>query len=221
MFDAGMGRELCNNRTPFAFIPVSMSRSFVAKKPKLRLDDEVRFLSTWLQSPLKTGALSPSSPALAKAMAAEIDPDIPGPVVEIGPGTGPVTEAILARGIARERLVLVEFNREFCALLRRRFPGVTVIQGDGYALAETLGDAVGEPLAAVVSSLPLMTRPMPVRLRTLVGGLRLLRQGAPFVQFTYAMTAPIPPRPTRYSITASPRIWMNLPPARVWVYRAS
>ncbi len=198
-----------------------MSRSFVAKKPKLRLDDEVRFLSTWLQSPIKTGALSPSSPALAKAMAAEIDPSVPGPVVEIGPGTGPVTEAILARGITPQRLVLVEFNREFCALLRKRFPGVTVIEGDGYALADTLGDTAGQPLAAVISSLPLMTRPMPVRLRTLVAALRLLRRGAPFVQFTYAMTAPIPPRPSRFTITASPRIWMNLPPARVWVYRAA
>ena len=198
-----------------------MSRSFVAKKPKLRLDDEVRFLSTWLQSPIKTGALSPSSPALAKAMAAEIDPSVPGPVVEIGPGTGPVTEAILARGITPQRLVLVEFNREFCALLRKRFPGVTVIEGDGYALADTLGDTAGKPLAAVISSLPLMTRPMPVRLRTLVAALRLLHHGAPFVQFTYAMTAPIPPRPSRFTITASPRIWMNLPPARVWVYRAA
>jgi phosphatidylethanolamine/phosphatidyl-N-methylethanolamine N-methyltransferase len=198
-----------------------MSRSFAAKKPKLRLDDEVRFLSSWLQSPLKTGALSPSSPALARAMAAEIDPAAPGPVVELGPGTGPVTEAILARGIARERLVLVEFNREFCALLRRRFPGVTVIEGDGYALADTLSAAVDQPLAAILSSLPLMTRPMPVRLRTLVAALRLLRRGAPFVQFTYAMTAPIPPRPSRYTLTASPRIWMNLPPARVWVYRAA
>jgi phosphatidylethanolamine/phosphatidyl-N-methylethanolamine N-methyltransferase len=198
-----------------------MSRTFVAKKPKLRLDDEVRFLSSWLQSPLKTGAVSPSSPALAKAMAAEIDLSVPGPVVELGPGTGPVTEAILARGIMPQRLVLVEFNREFCTLLRKRFPGVTVIEGDGYALADTLGDITGKPLAAVVSSLPLMTRPMPVRLRALVSALRLLRHGAPFVQFTYAMTAPIPPRPSRYTITASPRIWMNLPPARVWVYRAA
>jgi len=198
-----------------------MSRSFAVKKPKLRLDDEVRFLSSWIQSPLKTGAVSPSSPALARAMAAEIDPGVPGPIVEIGPGTGPVTEAILARGVARERLVLVEFNREFCTLLRRRFPGVTVIEGDGYALADTLGKIVREPLAAVVSSLPLMTRPMPVRLRTLVAALRLLRRGAPFVQFTYAMTAPIPPRPSRYTLAASPRIWMNLPPARVWVYRAA
>jgi len=197
-----------------------MSRSFVAKKPKLRLDDEVRFLSSWIQSPLKTGAVSPSSPALAKAMAAEIDPELTGPVIEIGPGTGPVTAAILARGISPQRLVLVEYNAEFCVLLRKRFPGVTVIQGDGYALAETLGQVM-EPLSAIVSSLPLMTRPMPVRLRALMSALRLLRRGAPFVQFTYAMTAPIPPRPGRYTLTASPRIWLNLPPARVWTYRAA
>src|SRR6202171_1353100 len=97
-----------------------MSRSFVAKKPQLRLDDEVRFLSPGLQSPLKTGALPPSGPALAKAMAAEIDPSVPGPVVELGPGTGPVTEAILARGIAPQRLILVEVQRGFCTLLRQR-----------------------------------------------------------------------------------------------------
>lgn len=198
-----------------------MSRSFAEKKPKLRLDDEVRFLSSWLQSPLKTGAVSPSSPALAKAMAAEIDLDVPGPVVELGPGTGPVTEAILARGVAPERLIAVEFNPGFCRLVKKRFPGVQVVQGDGYALSETLGEIALGPLAAIVSSLPLMTRPMPVRLRTLAGALRLLKPGAPFIQFTYAMTAPIPPRPNRYTVTASPRIWLNLPPARVWVYRAA
>jgi phosphatidylethanolamine/phosphatidyl-N-methylethanolamine N-methyltransferase len=118
-------------------------------------------------------------------------------------------------------LILLLRGQWSSSLLRKRFPGVTVIEGDGYALPETLAEAVGHPLAAVVSSLPLMTRPMPVRLRTLVSALRLLRRGAPFVQFTYAMVAPIPPRPNRYTLTASPRIWMNLPPARVWVYRAA
>src|ERR1700682_2858314 len=100
-----------------------MSRSFVAKKPKLRLDDEVRFLSTWLQSPLKTGALSPSGAALPKARAAEIDPSVPGPVVELGPGTGPVTEAILARGIMPQRLFVRWFNRGIFTLLRTTVSG--------------------------------------------------------------------------------------------------
>jgi phosphatidylethanolamine/phosphatidyl-N-methylethanolamine N-methyltransferase len=197
-----------------------MQRALAKMQPKLRLDDEVRFIASWLQHPLKVGAVSPSGRALARAVAAEIDPSIPGAVVELGPGTGPVTEALVERGIAPERLVLVEYDPEFCALLRRRYPGATVIEGDAYALADTLSGIIKEPLAAIASCLPLMTRPLSVRVRLLNAAIRMLRPGAPFVQFTYAMTAPIPSRKRRYRITSSPRIWKNLPPARVWVYRA-
>ena len=196
-----------------------MQRTLAKIQPKLRLvDDEVRFIASWLQNPLKVGAVSPSGRALASAIAAEVDPAAPGPVVELGPGTGPVTEALVARGIAPERLVLVEYDPEFCTLLRRRFPGATVVQGDAYTLAVTLAGVVKEPLSAVVSCLPLMTRPLSVRMRLLAAAMRMLRPGAPYVQFTYAMTAPIPSR--RYRITSSPRIWKNIPPARVWIYRA-
>ncbi len=195
-----------------------MQRALAKKQPKLRLDDEVRFIATWLQSPLKTGAISPSGRLLARAVAAEVDPSAPGMVVELGPGTGPVTEALVARGIAPERLILVEYDPEFCALLRRRFPGAKVIQGDAYSLGKTLTNIVQEPLCAVVSSLPLMTRPLFTRLRLLKTALGMLRKDGPFVQFTYAMTAPIPSR--RYRMSASPRVWLNIPPARVWVYRA-
>ena len=198
----------------------SPQRALAKKQQKLRLDDEVRFIASWIQHPLKVGAVSPSSRALARALAAEVDPSVPGPVVELGPGTGPVTEALVARGVAPERLVLVEYDPEFCTLLRRRFPGATVIEGDAYALADTLSGIVKEPAAAIVSSLPLMTRPLTVRVRLLNAAMRLLRRGAPYVQFTYAMTAPIPSRQRRYRVSASPRIWLNLPPARVWVYRA-
>jgi phosphatidylethanolamine/phosphatidyl-N-methylethanolamine N-methyltransferase len=198
----------------------SPQRALAKKQQKLRLDDEVRFIASWIQHPLKVGAVSPSSRALARALAAEVDPSVPGPVVELGPGTGPVTEALVARGVAPERLVLVEYDPEFCTLLRRRFPGAIVIEGDAYALADTLSGIVKEPAAAIVSSLPLMTRPLTVRVRLLNAAMRLLRRGAPYVQFTYAMTAPSPSRQRRYRVSASPRIWLNLPPARVWVYRA-
>jgi phosphatidylethanolamine/phosphatidyl-N-methylethanolamine N-methyltransferase len=197
-----------------------MQRTLAKMQPKLRLDDEVRFIASWLQHPLKMGAVSPSGRALARAVAAEIDPSIPGPIVELGPGTGPVTEALVERGIAPERLVLVEYDPEFCALLRRRYPAATVIQGDAYTLGDTLSGIIKEPLAAIASCLPLMTRPLSVRVRLLNAAIRMLQPGAPFVQFTYAMTAPIPSRKRRYRITSSPRIWKNLPPARVWVYRA-
>jgi phosphatidylethanolamine/phosphatidyl-N-methylethanolamine N-methyltransferase len=197
-----------------------MQRALARMQPKLRLDDEVRFIASWIQHPLKVGAVSPSGRALARAIAAEIDPACPGPVVELGPGTGPVTEALVERGIAPDRLILVEYDPEFCTLLRRRFPQATVVEGDAYTLADTLADVAKEPLAAVVSCLPLMTRPLNVRVRLLNAAMRLLQPGAPYVQFTYAMTAPIPSRHRRYRVTSSPRIWKNLPPARVWVYRA-
>lgn len=87
-----------------------------------RLHDEARFLRSWLDNPANAGAIAPSSPALARAMAGAVDPHRPGPVVELGPGTGPVTEALIERGIDEARLVLIEFDPDFVSLLRERFP---------------------------------------------------------------------------------------------------
>ncbi len=78
--------------------------------------------------------MTPSGKALARTMAAYLDPDVPGPIVELGPGTGPVTEAIVEQGIDPARLVLVEFDPTFCRLLQARFPAATVVQGDAYSL---------------------------------------------------------------------------------------
>jgi phosphatidylethanolamine/phosphatidyl-N-methylethanolamine N-methyltransferase len=189
------------------------------QKNGLRLDDEVRFIRSWLERPLSTGAVTPSSRLLARTMARYVDPDMPGPVVELGPGTGPVTEALIGEGIDPGRLVLVEFNPAFCQLLRKRFPEATVVQGDAYSLRQVLGGIIQGPAAALVSGLPLVTKPMRVRLRLLREAFELLRPGAPFVQFTYAVVPPIPRKLTGVRAEASERIWKNMPPARVWVYR--
>lgn len=185
----------------------------------IRLDDEVRFIRSWLEKPLAIGAVAPSSRMLARRMARYVDPKTDGPVIELGPGTGPVTEALVARGIAPERLVLVEFNPHFCALLRDRYPDATVVQGDAFQLGWLVRDLMRNPAAAVVSGLPLVIKPMRMRMRLLRDALELLRPSAPFVQFTYAMAPPIPRTVSGVTTEASERIWMNLPPARVWVYR--
>ena len=196
-----------------------MSQPMATKRPRLRLSDELRFLSSWVRSPLKMGAVAPSSPALTRAMAAEVNPDLPGPIVELGPGTGVATKALIARGIKPERLVLVEFSREFCDLLRERYPGATVVRGDAYRLRETLAEIVRAPLAAIVSGLPLLTRPLPERVRLLETALGMLGSRAPFIQFSYGQKPPISARPGHYSVAGTRRIWQNFPPARVWVYR--
>jgi phosphatidylethanolamine/phosphatidyl-N-methylethanolamine N-methyltransferase len=196
----------------------SRIRRFEEKKG-IRLNDEVRFIRTWIEKPLSLGAVTPSSRALARIMAAYVDASVPGPVIELGPGTGPVTEALVAQGIDPARLVLVEFDPTFCRLLRKRYPTATVVQGDAYNLGRLLAAQMREPASAVVSGLPLFTKPLRKRLRLLYEAFDLMAPGAPFVQFTYAAYSPIPKKLDRVSAEASERVWVNIPPARVWVYR--
>ena len=196
----------------------SHSVARVAKKA-LRLDDEMQFIRSWIEKPISTGAVMPSSKALARTMARYVDPQSKGPVIELGPGTGPVTAALVEHGIDPARLVLVEFNPAFCRLLRPRYPAATVVQGDAYRLRRLLETYVREPAAAVVSGLPLVTKPLRTRLRLISDAMALLARGAPFVQFTYAVMPPIPKALAGIKAEASELIWRNLPPARVWVYR--
>jgi phosphatidylethanolamine/phosphatidyl-N-methylethanolamine N-methyltransferase len=196
-----------------------LQSSVRALKKPLRLDDEVRFLRSWIEKPLHMGAVMPSSKLLARTMAQYVDVDSKGPVIELGPGTGAITNALLEHGVDQKRLVLVEYNPGFCALLRDRYPQARVVQGDAYALRDSLGELLDAPASAVVSGLPLVTKPMLTRLKLIRDAFLALAPGAPFVQFTYSVAPPIPKSLPGVSTEASERIWMNLPPARVWVYR--
>jgi phosphatidylethanolamine/phosphatidyl-N-methylethanolamine N-methyltransferase len=196
-----------------------LQSSVRALKKPLRLDDEVRFLRSWIEKPLHMGAVMPSGRVLARTMAQYVDINSTAPVVELGPGTGAITNALIERGVDQKRLVLVEYNPGFCALLRDRYPQAKVVQGDAYALRDSLWDVLSAPAAAIVSGLPLVTKPMLTRLKLIRDAFIALAPGAPFVQFTYSVAPPIPKSLPGVSTEASERIWMNLPPARVWVYR--
>lgn len=203
-------------------------RSGRHRSPRLPLDerlaDEARFIKRWLDNPKATGAVSPSGRFLARAMASYVDPKSTGPIIELGPGTGPVTEALLERGIAQDRLVLVEYDASFCKLLARRFPKAQIVQGDAYRLAHTLGPVLRERAACVVSSLPLLTRPERGRLNLLREAFDQMEPDGSFIQFTYGLASPVPLTSRlsglRFRAEASHSVWLNLPPARVWVYRA-
>lgn len=180
------------------------------------------FLRTWLRDPLKVGAVLPSSKALARAMAEQVpdrlDPD--AVVIELGPGTGVMTQALLDRGLPAERLVLLEYSPDFCALLARRFPGATIVQGDAYHPGDAFAKALnGRPIAAVVSSLPLMARGETEREAALRNHLARMPVGAPFIQFTYSPTLPVRAERIGARVETTPWVKLNLPPARVLVYR--
>ena len=184
--------------------------------------DEVRFLKNWIDKPLMTGAVAPSSPQLAKLMASHVDPETAGMVVELGPGTGVVTRALIERGIEPRRIASIEYNPDFCTLLRQRYPGVHFVHGDAYRMRQSIADVLGDeekPLAAVVSSLPLFTRPLPERVRLLDEAFDLMPPGAPFIQFSYALVPPVPHGAGNFEFERTSWVMRNLPPARVWIYR--
>jgi phosphatidylethanolamine/phosphatidyl-N-methylethanolamine N-methyltransferase len=189
------------------------------RKKSERFGDAAQFFRTWAEKPLQLGSVTPSSRYLSRAIARHIDPRSDGPVIEIGAGTGPVTEALLHRGVAEKRLVLIEYSADFCKLLRRRFPAATVVQGDAYSLVKTLDGTVEAKAAGVVCGLPLFTKPEAMRLDLLRQAFSLMKQDAPFVQFTYAVVSPMPLRNAFFEARRSPRVWRNMPPACVWVYR--
>jgi len=193
----------------------------MAKKLLAALGDTTLFLQEWLANPQRTGAVAPSSPKLAAAMACWLPADPESYVLELGPGTGAVTEALLERGLREDRLVAIEKNSKLAQLLRHRFPSAHIITGDAWHLDELLGGC-REPIervGAVISSLPLLNFP-PAQAEALAEKIRtILEQGGKWVQFSYHLGARRPHGTSRFRRLASNIIWLNLPPARVNVYQ--
>src|SRR5215471_4735155 len=127
-------------------MPLQSSARALKKPP--RLDDEVRFLRSWIEKPLHVGAVMPSSKMLARTMAQFVEKQAAGPIIELGPGTGAITNALIERGVDPAQLVLVEYNPGFCALLRDRYPTATIVQGDAYSLRESLWERLKTPASA-------------------------------------------------------------------------
>lgn len=180
--------------------------------------DNLRFLRALITRPKNVGAVAPSSRMLARAIADEADPARPGPVLELGPGTGVITQALLERGIVPERLTAIEYDPDFAQRIAARFPGVQVIRGDAFDLPRTLGPRQSERFSAIVSGIPLLNFPVARRRAYVDALMQRLLPGAPLIQFSYGMHAPSP-APHGHSVSCTAMIWANLPPARVWVYR--
>lgn len=185
-----------------------------------RVKANTRFIKNWVDAPMTTGAIAPSGSRLAKKMASFVPLDSGLPVLEIGPGTGSVTRALLDYGVLPENLTALEYNTEFCEHIKTHFPEIRVIQGDAYSLTNTLQNAFGivPKFAAIISSLPLLTRPKEDRDRLLFESLTHLAKGAPYIQFSYGLTPPVETT-AEVSLVKSSWILRNIPPARVFVYQ--
>ncbi len=182
--------------------------------------DLSRFLFTAVFHPIQTGAVAPSSPWLGKAMASVLDPSHEGRFLELGPGTGALTSALVARGVAPARITAVEFNPFFASMIAARFPGIDIVRGDACDLAKTLGDRK-EKFAGAISGVPLLNFPMDLRQKFVAGVLDHLEPGAPFAQFSYGYLGPSVPPPAGAYVGRHAVVLRNIPPAQVWVYRTA
>lgn len=173
---------------------------------------ELPFWRAFLANPLKVASPVPSGPALGRAIADQVPPG-PGDVLELGPGSGAVTAALLERAVAPAKLTAIEWDGGFCNHLRKRFPAVNILQGDAFAFPHLVG---ARKFRAVVSGLPVVGLPEARRRDFLGTALDALEPGGVFVQFSYS---PVAPLPGGYGVTVARRIvWANLPPMHVWRY---
>ena len=184
--------------------------------------DLLLFLKAWVRSPRKVGAVIPSSPILAKAMARQVELEPGRVVVELGAGTGSVTHALIRRGIRPEDLIVIEMDPVFCSRLRQRFPQLRILNIDATRLEPVLRRHQINRVDTIVSSLPLLSLDRKTQATILRQSFHLLGAGGTFIQYTYGVGSPIRSRFCRAMGLSGQRIsqiWRNMPPATIWRYR--
>ena len=173
------------------------------------------FLRALVRDPKGVSSPTPSSPALASAIAEQIDLSRPGYVLELGAGTGAVTKALLARGLAPARLIAIEQDPGFATILRQQFPVIKFHEGDALSFEKFLPE--GAVISAVVSGIPLLNLAVETR-RSLLSRAMACQDKGIFIQLSYSWKPPI--NPILGMSLDRKIVWRNFPPACVWTYKA-
>ncbi len=208
-------RELGLSR---AFVNFGRESILTDNKPfkKYELPAWVLFARETVRNPRVMGTCWSSSPNLANAIAAFVS-DQEGIIVELGSGTGIVTEALLNNGIAAERLISIEQSPELTKHVRKRCPNVRVINGDALHLADLLGDDF-KRVTTIVSSLPFRSLPHAVEHGIIKQIDQVLPKNGLLIQFTYDLSGRAMSLPPHLKRVSHKIVWANFPPARVDVY---
>lgn len=190
----------------------------------LGLKDKMVFLKSWIRSPRAVGAIAPSSKSLARAVMRQIDPLHPGWIIELGAGTGAMTEALLEQGVSPLRLLVIERSSDLSDILKGRFPDLKIVTDDAANLKDILERYKVTEVHTIVSSLPLLSLKARVRKAVLAQIADILGTTGIFVQYSYRHTSPISrDQLKRYQLSAKRVgfIWFNIPPASVWRYQST
>jgi len=175
------------------------------------------FFRRWLANPMQMGSIVPSSPALCRRIAAQTHYGPDEIVLELGGGTGVVSQALLRAGLPADRLYIVEIVHDMAEHLRETVPGAHVIEGDARFLPDLVPTEFQGKIGTVVVGIPLLLVPV-AQQRRFVDAILAVAPGRSFILFTYWLASPIAHE--KLGLTAKREAWtaMNFPPASVWRY---
>ena len=181
--------------------------------------EELLFFRRWIANPLKVGALLPSSPALARLVARNVEIGPEDAVIEVGAGTGSITEALLERGIPPEQLFVIEIDADMCTYLRKQMPQVQVIHGDAGRLTDIVPSRWHGKVSTVVSGIPMITLPFDAQQRLIRSWFGITKAGGQMLQYTYSLVSPNPEDKLGLRVRRCGMAFLNVPPASVFAYR--
>ena len=182
------------------------------------LKSNIAFLTQFFRNPKGMGSIIPSSPLLGQAMASFVPIQRAPLILELGPGTGAITKALINSGVSREHLMCLEMSPKMITHLKRRFPRVNVIEGNACQLQTILDDNYGK-VDAIVSSLPLKSIPGPVVEEIIEQIHDSLSEEGVIIQFTYDLRPSRSAYLKKFTRVNSKLVVGNVPPARVDVFK--
>ncbi|WP_273791924.1 phospholipid N-methyltransferase PmtA [Brucella anthropi] len=192
----------------------------LGRKLAAKFDEEIRFFKGWIDGPKAVGAILPTSSITARRMASVIDTGSGLPVLELGPGTGVITKAILKQGVKPADLYSIEYSQDFVDHLTTIFPEVNIIQGDAFDLDSALGEKKNQKFDCIISAVPMLNFPMDKRIQLVESLLSRIPSGRPLMQITYGPLPPVPAGRGNYTVQHYDFVVRNVPPAQLWVYRS-
>jgi phosphatidylethanolamine/phosphatidyl-N-methylethanolamine N-methyltransferase len=202
-----------------ASVGLVQKSSLIGNQGKQPLASWMLFAREALRNPRAIGTVFESSTKLAREIAQFVPLNDSGLILELGGGTGKVTEALLKRGLDPERLVSVELSGNLANYLHKRFPKVRIIKGDALHLCKLLGNDA-QRVSTIVSGLPFRSLPHPVGQGIIKQIAEILPENGLLIQFTYDLSGQAPSFLHHHFKAVSHKIvWSNLPPARVNVYQ--
>jgi len=175
------------------------------------------FFRRWLANPLQMGSIVPSSRALCTRLATHTHYGPDEAVLELGAGTGVISQTLLQAGLPASRLFVVEIVRDMANHLRAELPGAHVIEGDARALPDLIPPEWHGRIGTVVVGIPLVLLPVPEQ-RRFIDAIEAVAPGRGFILYSYCVTSPLPSE--KHGLTAKREAWtpLNFPPASVWRY---